>query len=136
MKSSIHQSYEDLNTKLNEWYGCMPYGALSKIHQEDVLSLMSNRTDEEIEEIITDLRFEWFAMSTDEKIEAYEFLNEEYKMFVPQSPKKVNILNLYADDFRRDTYWEDICEVVGADASSDNISIQFTEVDSNYGSRF
>ena len=84
MKSTIMQSYSDLNTKLNEWYGCMPYGALSKIHQEDVLSLMSNRTDEEIDEILTELRFEWFEMPTDEKVQAFEAFGEEYKMFTPQ----------------------------------------------------
>jgi len=131
MNNSIAQSYADLNTKLNEWYGCMPYGALSKIHQIDVLSLLSNRSDKEIEEILCELRFEWFDMPTDEKVQAYEFLYEEYKVFVPQVAEKVNVLNIYADDFLKSTYWHDICEVLEIDRASDNVSIRFTEVKSN-----
>lgn len=133
MKKPIEQAYQALNIQLNEWYQCMPYEALSEIHQEDVYANTLNRSEEFVNETLYELRSEWFEMPMETKMEWHMSLKDKYESFIPKVideaedvfNKSRGILSLYSDDFERSHMWEDICEIVGADAECDNISFRF-----------
>jgi hypothetical protein len=126
MKNKLIQQHRNLLTKLNEWYQCMPFDALNEIHNEDIITT-SSKENVSIEELLTDLRNEWFELQTEEKLAWMELLYDKYQSFVPKAYSSKDVLKLYSDDFARGTYWEDICEAVGANASIENLTIEFTD---------
>ena len=108
MKNSIKDQLTAIDVQLNEWYGCMPFVALSRIHFEDVVHEATTMSEEKFQEYLDALREEWNQLESFDEVEG--------------------ILSLYADDFERSYTWEDVCEIVGADAEYDNVSIKFIGV--------
>lgn len=133
MKKSIKDQLIAIDVQLNEWYGCMPFEALSRIHFEDVVYESTAMSEEKFQEYLDAMREEWNRCPINEKIEVYEELYEMFNDFMPKVVdeaedvfnKSRGILSLYSDDFERSHMWEDICEIVGADAECDNISFRF-----------
>lgn len=131
MKNSIKDQLTAIDVQLNEWYGCMPFVALSRIHFEDVVHEATTMSEEKFQEYLDALREEWNQLDILEKVEIYDENYEMFEDFMPESDE-VNgirgILSLYADDFEKSHTWEDVCEIVGANAEYDNVSIKFLGV--------
>lgn len=146
MKKSISEQLTAIDVQLNEWYGCMPFVALSRIHFEDVVHEATTMSEEKFQEYLDALREEWNQSSIVDKIEAWEECHEMFEDFMPdldedesngefdedESNGEINevqgVLSLYADDFEKSHIWEDVCEIVGANAGYDNVSIRFIGV--------
>jgi len=137
MKKSISDQITAIDVQLNEWYGCMPFVALSRIHFEDVVHEATTMSEEKFQEYLDALREEWNNLSINEKIEVYEECYEMFEDFMPDLDEDESngefdevkgVLSLYADDFEKSHTWEDICEIVGANAGYDNVSIRFIGV--------
>jgi hypothetical protein len=133
MKKSIKDQMTAIDVQLNEWYGCMPFVALSRIHFEDVIHEATTLPEEKFQEYLDALREEWNQSSIIDKIEAYEECHEMFEDFMPESDddgfdEVKGVLSLYSDDFEKSHTWEDVCEIVGADAEYDNVSIKFIGV--------
>lgn len=135
MKNSIKDQLTAIDVQLNEWYGCMPFVALSRIHFEDVVHEAITMPKDKFEEYLDALREEWNESSIIDKIEVYEECYEMFEYFMPELDEDEEsfdevkgVLSLYSDDFERSHTWEDVCEIVGADAEYDNVSIKFIGV--------
>ena len=133
MKKSIKTQLSALDVQLNEWYGCMPFVALSRIHFEDVVHEATTMSEEKFQEYLDALREEWNALGIWGKVEVYEECYEMFEDFMPESDddgfdEVKGVLSLYSDDFEKSHTWEDVCEIVGADAEFDNVSIKFIGV--------
>lgn len=135
MKKSISEQLTAIDVQLNEWYGCMPFVALSQIHFEDVVHEATRMSEEKFQEYLDAMREEWNQCPINEKIEVYEELYEMFADFMPEEDESngefdevKGVLSLYSDDFEKSHTWEDVCEIVGADANYDNVSIKFIGV--------
>lgn len=135
MKKSISNQITAIDVQLNEWYGCMPFVALSRIHFEDVVHEATTMSEEKFQEYLDALREEWNQSSIVDKIEAWEECHEMFEDFMPDLDESnegfdevKGVLSLYSDDFEKSHTWEDICDIVGADAGYDNVSIRFIGV--------
>ena len=129
MKKSIKTQLTALDVQLNEWYGCMPFVALSRIHFEDVVHEATTMSEEKFQEYLDALREEWNQLNIWEKVEIYEENYEMFEDFMPEEEESFTevrgVLSLYSDDFEKSHTWEDVCEIVGANAENDNVSIKF-----------
>lgn len=135
MKKSIKDQLIAIDVQLNEWYGCMPFEALSRIHFEDVGYESTAMSEEKFQEYLDAMREEWNICPINEKIEVYEELYEMFKDFMPAEDESnggfdevKGVLSLYADDFEKHHMWEDVCKIVGANPEFDNVSIKFIGV--------
>jgi hypothetical protein len=133
MKNSIKDQLTAIDVQLNEWYGCMPFVALSRIHFEDVVHEATTMSEEKFQEYLDAMREEWNQLDILEKVEIYDENYEMFEDFMPESDEESfdevkGVLSLYADDFERSHTWEDVCDIVGADVEYDNVSIKFIGV--------
>jgi hypothetical protein len=74
---TLYDKISKIDIKLNEWYGCLPFEALNKIHSVDLFST----SEDELEDELDELRMDWHFWSLEDKAEAYDTHNEEYKSF-------------------------------------------------------
>jgi len=133
MKNSIKDQLTAIDVQLNEWYGCMPFVALSRIHFEDVVHEATTMSEEKFQEYLDALREEWNQLDVLEKIEIYDENYEMFEDFMPESDEESfdevkGILSLYSDDFENTYTWEEICEILGADVDNDNVDIKFIAI--------
>jgi len=75
----LSQNLKEISIKLDEWYGCLPFEALSKIHNLDIVYF--SKTDEELEDALDELRMDWNFFLLEEKAYSYDSLSEQYKSF-------------------------------------------------------
>lgn len=74
---SLYKKLNEINIKLDEWYGCLPFEALNKIHSIDLFIT----SEEEIETELDELRMEWFLWPLEDKVNVYDELKEKYQSF-------------------------------------------------------
>lgn len=137
MKNSIKNQARELEIKLNEWYGCMPYEALSQIHFEDVVRQAVTMKDDKFEEYLDSLRLEWNELPIGQKLDIYDEISEHFAMFMPEDGEfqeeeivtKVNYLKLFEDDFAKRHIWDEVCDVLNVNSEQLEVTIYFTKAE-------
>jgi hypothetical protein len=74
---TLRKKLNDIDIKLDEWYGCLPFEALNKIHSIDLFI----STEDDIESELDELRADWHLWSIEDKADVYDSLSEQYKSF-------------------------------------------------------
>lgn len=74
---TLRKKLNGIDIKLDEWYGCLPFEALNKIHSIDLFLTAEDNLEKELDE----LRMDWHLWSIEDKADVYDSLNEQYKSF-------------------------------------------------------
>lgn len=74
---SLYKKLNEIDIKLDEWYGCLPFEALNKIHSIDLFIT----PEDDIEKELDELRMDWHIWSIEDKANTYDKYNEQYQSF-------------------------------------------------------
>lgn len=74
---NLYEKLNEISTKLDEWYKCLPFEALNTIHSIDLFSMSEN----EVQEVLDEYYVDWEYLPIGDKVAIYETLKEKYQSF-------------------------------------------------------